>query len=460
MDSQTQHALENAIPERLGKYHLLGIVGRGNMGVVYTGYDPYYKMDVAIKVCGPNPSGDGDDYEIRRKLFFNEAYTAQILEHPDIIKVLDAGEQDGLLYIVMEYVEDARTLSEYCRPNSLLPFETVAQCIHTCARALDYAHRHGVVHRDIKPSNILMSRDGLLKISDFGIAENRLSESTQVGGLMGSPQYMSPEQTEERPLTGQTDLYSLGVVMYQLLTARHPYAAKNLPALIDRIRSDQPTPVRELRPEIPEALQEIVNWALQKDTARRYATGQELAFDLAAIFDQLEGSGQVLADETKFHRVRRLRFFAEFPDAKIWEVLRSSQWHEYPCGERILTENSANLAFFVIVAGEVSVTRGGQNVMSLSSGDCFGEIGRLGEAKNGATVVASDDVSVLKLSAVAMEQISTECQLHFYRAFVRFLMERLSRTQDNRPPTPREDMRGGTGQEIEGRRPFTEGAAH
>jgi serine/threonine protein kinase len=425
------------LPERLGRYHVLGVAGQGSMGIVYTGYDPAANVDVAIKVCTLDPAADERTRALQRKLFFNEAHIAGLLDHPNIVRLLDAEEENGQLYIAMEHVAGCETLARHCDPGNLLPFETVARIIHTCARALDYAHRRGVVHRDIKPSNILLTADGVLKLADFGIAQSAVSEATQVLGLVGSPHYMSPEQVAEKPLTGQTDLYSLGVVMFQLLTGRRPFTARSLPSLVERIRNDPPPPVHELRPEVPEPLARIVERALQKEPTLRYSSGREMAADLARVFADLEDPGHSLSDDMKFELTRALRVFAEFSDAEIWEVIRASHWHEYPDGSPVATDGGVDLAFFILVAGEVLVSKGQQPILSLSRGDCFADLPRITDAGDSVAVMAVEDVALLKVSAAGLDRASADCQLHFYKAFVRILIERLTRRDSGRrSPAP------------------------
>jgi serine/threonine protein kinase len=418
------------IPERLGRYHVLGIAGRGNMGVVYTGYDPYLDQDVAIKVCTvPGHSADADS--VARKLFYNEAHTAGALDHPNILKILDAGEHADQLYIVMEYVDGGQTLERNCVASKLLAPRTVAEVGYTCAKALDYAHRQGIIHRDIKSTNILFTADGNLKIGDFGIAQHAFAETIQVQGIVGTPHYMSPEQVRQDKLNGQTDLYSLGVLMFQLLTGRFPFSGDNISNLLYNVCHREPAPLRTLRSGLPEPLCHVVEWAMQKDRNKRYATGRELASDLAAIFAELEMPADADNEDERFRLTRPLRFFCEFSDQELWEILRASRWESYEPGEEIVAEGNLDMSFFVIVSGEVAVMKRAQTLGVLRDGDCFGEMGYLGGSKRTASIRAARCVSLMKISAAVMEQASTACQLRFNKAFVRVLVERLSRTSDN-----------------------------
>jgi serine/threonine-protein kinase len=186
------------------------------MGAVYIAHDPVVDRKVAIKVAMINADDIGGNLRTVRQLLFNEAQAAGALVHPHILTVYDAGDADGQFYIAMEYVEGAKTLRSYTRPDRLPPVETVLRLMGQCADALDYAHGRGVTHRDIKPANIMLTNKGDVKICDFGIAQRTHAELTQVLGWFGSPLYMAPEQARDGPVTSQSDLFSLGVVIYEL----------------------------------------------------------------------------------------------------------------------------------------------------------------------------------------------------------------------------------------------------
>ena len=263
------HDLNNTT---LGKYDVFHEIGRGGMGVVYLGHDPFTGRDVALKVALPESLQDARGGARYRKLFFNEAKVAGKLRHANIVGVYDAGVEDEICYIVMELISGGRTLFDHCQPDSLLPIEDVVRIIFKSARALDYAHRQGVIHRDVKPRNILLTVEGEVKLSDFSIALRTHGDATdtQVHGYIGSPLYMSPEQVKDDDITNQTDIFSLGVVMYELLTGRHPFAADNLPAIAHRITQKKHTPLAELRSDAPQILARILDRALCKQAGQRY----------------------------------------------------------------------------------------------------------------------------------------------------------------------------------------------
>ncbi|HEY5790517.1 MAG TPA: serine/threonine-protein kinase [Gammaproteobacteria bacterium] len=423
--------MTQSIPGRLGKYEVKGEIARGAMGIVYLGYDSFVDRDVAIKVAHNDSVVGGDSGARNRKMFFNEAHTAGRLSHPNIVTVLDAGVEEDICFIVMEYVTGGNTLRPFCKPESLLPVDKVVEIVFKCAKALDYAHRNGVVHRDIKPSNLLVTEEMDVKVGDFSIAfftEADMTE-TQPLGVMGSPMYMSPEQIADGEVGNQTDLFSLGVVLYELLTGHHPFAADKISALLNKVINEQPTSMRFFRNDIPARLEAIVERALMKDPAERYQTGLEFAADLATVAD-LGGTEDELHSQERYNAVRQLDFFQDFSDAEIWEILRATLWQEYQPGEEIITEGEIDDAFYVIATGSVLVRKGTKSIAILRRGDCFGEMGYITKTKRTATILVTSLVSIMKINASLIEQLSKDTQLRFHRVFLRTLVDRLSRTSE------------------------------
>jgi eukaryotic-like serine/threonine-protein kinase len=422
--------MSSSIPEKIGKYEIQKQVGRGSMGVVYQSYDSFLGRDVAIKVALAESLRDRESGEQFRKMFFNEAHTAGLLKHPNIVEIIDAGAEGDDCYIVMELVENGETLKPYCQPDNLLPLEQVIEIIFKCAKALDYAHRQGVVHRDIKPTNILITKDMDIKIADFSIAHVVTSDTTHTMpmGFVGSPRYMSPEQVQEDNITTQTDLFSLGIVMYELLTGKHPFAADSFSRLINMIINEKPPQMRTYRVDIPEILEKIVYHALQKSKEQRYKMGLNMAADLSLSFDYLEKPEKDIDAEEKMSIVKSLEFFSEFSEAEIWEIIRACIWKEFEQGTEIIIEGDIDDVFYIISSGSVEVYKSNKVIGLLQKGDCFGEMGYLSKTKRSATIIAQNYVQLMKINSTLIDQISVEAQLHFSRVFLKTLVSRLSDT--------------------------------
>jgi len=420
--------MDNLEGRTLGKYDLTRILGRGNMGTVYLAQDPFTGRDVAVKVAHPPALGAEGGASRYRKLFFNEAKVAGRLRHANIVSVYDAGIEGDIWYLVMEYVPGAQTLAEHCAPECLLPVEEVVRIAFNCARALDFAHRQGVVHRDVKPRNILLTGDREVKVADFGVALLTYLDATdtQVEGVIGSPLYMSPEQLREEGVSNQSDLFSLGVVLYELLCGRHPFAAENLATVIYNVTERRHEPVRALRAEVPRVLGHIVDRCLKKRTADRYRTCLDLAADLSLVFDEMKIEPLELSARERFRRVQGLSFFRSFSEPEVWELIHASAWQQCEPGESIIREGELDTSFYVIVEGEVVVRKREVDLDVLAAGDCFGEMGFVAGRERTATILAKTRVAVIKVTASLIARASLRCQLRFKDVFLETMVRRLS----------------------------------
>ena len=418
------------LPEKLGKYEIHHAIGRGSMGIVYEGFDPFSHRKVAVKVAITEALKDPEAGDRYRTMFFNEAYTAGMLKHPNIVEIIDAGTEDDICYIVMELVEGGETLKPYCKPDNLLPIKQVIEIVFKCAKALDYAHRNGIVHRDIKPTNILLSKDFDIKIGDFSIAHMASLEKTDTMpmGFIGSPRYMSPEQVQEDMVGNQTDLFSLGIIMYELLTGKHPFSTDSFSRLIFKIINEQQAPMRGIRVDLPEILDKIVYHAMQKDIKKRYKMGMDFAADLSLAFDYLDSTEEQVDLQERYQEVKKLDFFKDFTEAQIWEIMGSCHWQVFNEGNAIIKQGEIDDSFFIIISGTVNILRDETNIGELKAGDCFGEMGYLAKEKRTAKVVAKDKVSVMKINDSAMQQVSKDCQLFFSKMFIATLIKRLDET--------------------------------
>ena len=418
--------------KKIGKYDLIREIGHGATATVYLGNDPFAQRDVAIKVASPDILRNPEKGKLYTHLFLNEASLVGKLSHPHIVQIYDAVVAESLCYIVMEYVQGG-TLESYCSPGRLLPIERLVEIIFKCTRALDFAYRIGITHRDIKPANILFAgaspESGDIKISDFGAALVDAPDRTQVSGI-GSPAYMSPQQVRELPLDHQTDIYSLGVVMYQLLTGQLPFQASTNYNIVYQIINTEPMPPSAIRSEVPEVLDAIVSRAMAKDTADRYPTWEEFAHDLAQAFrnKQLTSPSRDFADSEKFDTLRGLPFFDDFTDVEIWEVLRFSKWNSVKPEEVIMHDGEHGDFFCFLAEGELKVTKNGRILNLLMTGDCFGEMAVISKGLQirGADVVALTESKIVTVKGEALKKASEACRMHFYQAFLEVLAGRLS----------------------------------
>ena len=418
--------------KKIGKYDLIREIGHGATATVYLGNDPFAQRDVAIKVASPDILRNPEKGKLYTHLFLNEASLVGKLSHPHIVQIYDAVVAESLCYIVMEYVQGG-TLESYCSPGRLLPIERLGEIIIKCTRALDFAYRIGITHRDIKPANILFAgaspESGDIKISDFGAALVDAPDRTQVSGI-GSPAYMSPQQVRELPLDHQTDIYSLGVVMYQLLTGQLPFQASTNYNIVYQIINTEPMPPSAIRSEVPEVLDAIVSRAMAKDTADRYPTWEEFAHDLAQAFrnKQLTSPSRDFADSEKFDTLRGLPFFDDFTDVEIWEVLRFSKWNSVKPEEVIMHDGEPGDFFCFLAEGELKVTKNGRILNLLMTGDCFGEMAVISKGLQirGADVVALTESKIVTVKGEALKKASEACRMHFYQAFLEVLAGRLS----------------------------------
>ncbi|MFM9916055.1 MAG: serine/threonine-protein kinase [Rhizobacter sp.] len=267
----------------LGRYHIERQLGRGAMGAVYLGRDPQIGRLVAIKTMALASEFEGAELVEARQRFFREAETAGRLQHPDIVTIFDAGEDHELAYIAMEFLR-GHDLQRHTQSSQLLPLPLVVHIGERVANALAHAHTQGVVHRDVKPANVMVDlASGVVKVTDFGIARITDSSRTRTGMVLGTPSFMSPEQMSGRRVDGRADLYSLGVMLFQLLTGQLPHRAESMAKLMYAIANEPAPDLRALRPEIPEALALLVARALSKQPEARHADGRQLATALREV---------------------------------------------------------------------------------------------------------------------------------------------------------------------------------
>ena len=415
-------------PDLIGKYRVIRELGKGATGAVYLAEDTFKLRNVAIKVMFPEVLKDAVDGELYRRMFLNEASLAGKIQHPHIVSIYDAVVEDGMSYIVMEYVEGG-TLEKFCQPENLLGIQEVAEIIFKCVRALAFANTEGLIHRDVKPGNILHKSGTDIKVADFGAALHVVSDRTQVAAV-GSPLYMAPEIITGAKATVQSDIYAVGMVMYMLLSGRTPFEASNAASLAYQVVNHEPLPPSSFREGIPAAVEDIVKLAISKDLSRRYQSWEQFGKDLAAIWESEHSPQQSrveVSDTEQFGLLKTLAFFRNFPENELWEVLKISKWRSFPADRVLIKEGDVGDSFFLLVAGSVKVMRGKRLLNVLGAGDCFGEMSYLAkrDGPRSATVTSATDCIVMKVRAEDLNIATIECKRLFDRKFLETLVERL-----------------------------------
>jgi eukaryotic-like serine/threonine-protein kinase len=416
------------IPKKIDRYEIIKKLGKGSRGKVYLGRDPYIERQVAIKTYRISEHKGPREVKKYQKRFFLEAQSAGLLMHPNIVAVYDADINDDLCYIIMEYV-DGNTLEMFCSPDNLLPVDKVTEIIFNVCQGLEYAHNHDVIHRDIKPSNIILSSSGQPKITDFSIAFMKRAGSTLEQGLFGSPSYMSPELVKEELITEQTDLFSLGSIMYEMLAGKKSFDGNNDYAVMYKIVNEEPPPILEVRPDLPIIFGEILAKALAKDISKRYRNSMEFAYDLRLAIRDIRETPKETHDRELINYIHSLPFFHNFTESQIDEILSASNLNKVEGGETIIREGEIDDSFYILISGEVLVRKEDKDVAALIKGQCFGEMAYLtGEART-ASIIAKNDCILLKFSSTLLEGLSESIQLLFFKNFTATILQRLSKSK-------------------------------
>ncbi len=409
---------------QVGKYEVQKLLGKGATGTVYLAKDTFSGREVALKTIEPEVFRDPEFGTVYRQQFLNEASLAGKLKHPHIVGILDAVVQENSGYIAMEIVTGGE-LSKHAKPGTLLPVADVLQIGFKCCGALDYAFKEGIVHRDIKPANLMLAGGTNVKIADFGAAYLRKSQVVQ-SASMGSPFYMSPEQIQGGNLTHHSDMYSLGVVLYELLTGARPFTADNMEALIRKITEQPPVPPTRLRADLPKEIDAILSRALAKTPEQRYPTWTDFSLDLSSLADRMVPVG-VIPDSVKYVALKKVPMLSGLPDSELWELALAGKWTEVPAKKTIVKEDEKGLSFFLVGKGQVKVTRKGRLLNTLDERECFGEMAyiRGGEMPRHATVESSTELLLAEFDPETLACMSISAQLHLMRALVRNLVDRL-----------------------------------
>ena len=409
---------------QIGKYDIRRQLGKGATGTVYLAVDTFSGNEVALKVIEPEVFKDPEFGSVYRSQFLNEASLAGKLKHPHIVGILDAVVQEDSGHIAMEVVSGG-DLSQHVSPDTLLPVGDVLQIVFKCCGALAYAFNEGIVHRDIKPANIMIAQGTDVKIADFGAALLRKAQSVQTASI-GSPYYMSPEQLEEAPLTHHSDMYCLGVVLYELLTGKRPFEAESLQMLVQKILHQAPAAPSSLRPSLPKEIDHLVLRALGKKPEFRFQTWADFALELSNVC-KLVLPPDAIIDSEKYVALKRVDMLQHLSDAELWELTHAGRWRRVAAKQAIIRENEPGKSFFFLAHGQVKVTLERHLLNTIGEGESFGEMAyiRGGEMPRHATVETMTPILLAEFEPEALALMSLGAQLHLTRALVRNLVDRL-----------------------------------
>ncbi len=422
------------LPQQIGKYKIKRKLGEGATSDVYLAHDPFRARDVAIKQVRSGLLPGSREQHYQQRFFAAEAALVGQLNHPNVVQIFDAVSDTAQPYLVMEYVGGG-TLRRYCRPGHLLPLAVVVEIGFKCAMALGYCYKRGLIHRDVKPANLMVVNRGDhvvdVKVTDFGSVFNLGADQTQIFRV-GSLAYMSPEQLDGDTLDCRADIYSLGAVLFHLVTGRAPFDAQHQQAMMQQIYNAQPPPLSSLREGVPTALQTLIEFSLAKDRDLRPSTWDEVAQGLTALVtrSQVSRNGlQEVLDSERFTLLRRLDFFAAFGDVELWEVVHRATWQRYNFGHKLYSKGDTGDSFHIVTQGEVQVVRDGVVVATLGAGASVGEMAYLAPNPelrvHSVDIVVSQAATTLSFTPLRLKGLSLDTRHGFDKAFIGVLVRRL-----------------------------------
>jgi serine/threonine-protein kinase len=432
MGTQTNSTanIDFEVPARVGKYQLLEQIGSGTCGIVYRAYDAILSRDVALKVSPASGLDQTGKTPAAQKAFITETLSAGRLTHPNIVTVFEAGVDGDLNYIAMEHVE-GKSLRSYGRGQAQLPAYRVVNIIADVAEAIDFSHKMGIVHRDIKPANIMVSVDGSVRLLDFGIAISTSAEESKQRQALGTPNYMSPEQIVGRDLGPRSDIYSLGAVMFEMLTGQQLFKAQEVKELFRAVLKDTAPPLRSICPDLPRELELVVARCLSKNPRKRYGSGAELAEALRQVAEKMSPPDLLSPELSSWMElIPQLKFFRGFSARKIARFTSVSQLERFTAGDVALAKDTLDNHLYVILEGVVSTSDGSGLGTVLGPGDCFGESGFVRGDKSGLEVNVMTDTVVLKVHAKKVHELPDADQLAHYQMISNSIAQRSSAAEE------------------------------
>ncbi len=410
---------------RIGKFAVMETLGRGASGTVYRALDTFSGNEVALKALDERFfTGDGIDEGIRQQ-FMNEASLAGQLQHPHIAAILEAAIEEKSGYIAIEFVPGG-TLAHAIKSGKPPKVAEVIEIAFKCCGALDYAHRQGIIHRDLKPANLMLAEGTQVKIVDFGAALLTNPQVTQIKDV-GTPAYMSPEQVRGEALSFQSDMFSLGVVIYELLTGARPFPGESATEVMFKIVERAPPSPSDVQSELPRELDSVIMRMLQKQPDRRYRSWADLAFELAEI-GRLSIFAREITDSEKFTALRAFQPLSGLGDAEIWELVHASRWTRVPAQTTLMREGDRGSELIFLAVGEVKVVKHGRLLNVLRSGSYIGEMAyvKAGQIARQATVETITEALVAEFRPSALRKLSERCQLQLSLSLLNTLVDRLA----------------------------------
>ncbi len=422
-------ALNFDVPEKVSKYTIGEKLGSGTCGIVFKAQDEVLNRIVAVKL---SPIGKPDTSTGKvpgaQRAFMTEISAAGRLKHPNIVTVYDAGQQGDLNFLIMEHVS-GYSLKLVGKGQKLLSPTRAIEVILECCKALDYSHRRNIVHRDIKPANIMLSKDGTVKLLDFGIAVSTSNDDklSVAGPTLGTPNYMSPEQIRGRPLGPASDFYSLATVLFEMLTGKQLFKAKQVKDLFRIVVGEEAPKLADIRPDLPFELSDVIAKALMKPAEERFQSGDELTNALTPILEQMRIMAKRSEKQLSFIKVLRTTgFFSQFTESEIAVFLNFAKQHECLDGDLLIEYGQHTRDFSVIVSGVVVVRKDAAIVGVLGEGDIFGELGFIHNDPSPVQVVAKHGVTVLSIDPDFLNELSPRVHLHYYKQISESLVGKMS----------------------------------
>lgn len=427
---------------KIGRYEIIEKLGEGAMGVVYKGRDTAISRIVAIKSIKLQEAASTPNENASVDRFCQEARIAGQLTHPNITTIYDVGEYEGTHFIVMEYI-DGIPLTDVIIEKKSLSFKEKINIVILMARALSYAHQRGVVHRDIKPANIMLLDDLQIKIMDFGIAKLASKDAllkTQPGLILGTPSYMSPEQLSGEELDRQTDIFSIGVLSYELLTGKRPFQGENLAALIKNIVYENPQPLSKFCSQIPGEAEKIIMKSLEKSKEQRYQTASEYADDLELFLNKAEMVSTKNIPAARGYDKKKLiqslkknyTFFSDFTDAELQHIFKISAKKTFRKDEVIFKEGTIGNQMYIIISGEIIIKKKFNNnetiLNTLKAGDSFGEMAIIDFSTRYATATAKSDSILIAINEVILRNSQPMLCLKLFKNLSSTLSEKLKKS--------------------------------